>query len=122
MIQVIGEQIPVPQDQHTVEIHFTKDGWGSIANPYFIYDQRGATIGAKIYQSHSIFANKDFTQVTLLLKTPDQQSDSENGNEIVWNIENGKMLSAPASTREEALALSNKLMQEFLKPYGKPLQ
>lgn len=121
VVQVVGEQIPVPQDQRKVEIRFSNDGWGLIAYPYFIFDERGATKDSNIYQSHSIFANKDFSQVTLLLKTPDQQSDSEGGNpQSVWNSENGLMLSAPASTREEALALSNKLMLEHMK--GEPLQ
>ncbi|WP_424766537.1 hypothetical protein [Paenibacillus sp. sgz302251] len=121
VVQVVGEQIPVPQDQRKIEIRFSNDGWGSIAYPYFIYDERGAAKDPNIYQSHSIFANKDFSQVTLLLKTPDPQSDSEGGNpQNVWNSENGMMLSAPASTHEEALALSNRLMLEFLK--GKPLQ
>ncbi|GAA4847550.1 hypothetical protein GCM10023310_27100 [Paenibacillus vulneris] len=61
--------------------------------------------------------------IKLLLKTPDEQSESEDRDpQTVWDAENGKMLSAPASTREEALALSNKLMREFLKPYGNPLQ
>ncbi|MBD3919892.1 hypothetical protein H8B09_14105 [Paenibacillus sp. PR3] len=123
LIQIVGEQIPVPQDQRTVEIHFVNNGWGLISYPYFIYDKRGVTIGSDIYQSHSIFANKDFSQVTLLLKTSDQQPDSKDGDpQTVWNSENGMMLSAPASTREEALALSNKLMRGFLKPDGKPLQ
>jgi len=114
VVQFIGEQIPVPQDQRKVEIRFSKDGWGSIVYPYFIYDESGAVKDSNIYQSHSIFTNKDFSQVTLLLTTPDQQSDPETPQSI-WNSENGMMISAPASSREEALALSNKLMHEFLK-------
>lgn len=94
--------------------------------PYVIFDkygEQGSRAKAEIYQSHIIFANKDFSQVTLLLKTPDQQSEYENGaTQSVWNAENGKMLLAPASTREEALALSNKLMREYLNPYGKSLE
>ncbi|MUT68323.1 hypothetical protein [Paenibacillus sp. NEAU-GSW1] len=121
-VQIVGEQIPVPQDQRKVEIHFSKDGWGSISYPYFVYDERGATISSDIYQSHSIFANKDFSQVTLLLNNSDQQSVSEDGNtQTAWSSENGMMLSAPASTREEALALSDKLMRKFLKSDGEPL-
>lgn len=123
VVRIVGEQIPVPQDQRNIEIHFSRDGWGSIAYPYFLFDERGATVGAGIYQSHSIFANKDFSQVTFLITTPNQQSESEDGNlQTVWNTENGKMLSAPATTRKEALALSNKLMREYLKPYGKSLR
>ncbi|PZD97087.1 hypothetical protein DNH61_04130 [Paenibacillus sambharensis] len=122
IVQVAGEQIPVPEDQRRIEIHFTKDGWGAIMYPYFIYDEHtGAVKDAKVYQSHSIFASKDFSQVTLLLSSPVQQADYEVGtSQSVWNAENGMMLSAPASTRQEALAISNKLMQDFLR--GKTLR
>lgn len=121
-IQIVGEQIPVPQDQRKVEIHFSKDGWGSISYIYFIFDERGAIKDSDIYQSHSIFASKDFSRVTLLLNTSDQRSDVKDGNtHTVWSSENGMMLSAPASTREEALALSNKLMREFFKSNGELL-
>ncbi|MCM3630564.1 hypothetical protein M3194_24840 [Paenibacillus glycanilyticus] len=125
-ITIVGEVIPVPKDQRKLAIHFSSDGWGVMNYPYGIFDkygEQGSRAKPGIYQSHIIFANKDFRQVTLLLKTPDQQSEYENGDsQSVWNAENGKMLSAPATTREEALTLSNKLMREFLKLYGKPLQ
>lgn len=123
VVQIEGEHIPVPEDQRGVEIHFFKNGWGSIAYPYFIYDERGAVKDIITYPSHSIFANRDFSQVTLLLSTPGQQSAPEDRkSHSAWNSENGMMLSAPASTREEALQLSNKLMGEFLKSVGGPLQ
>ncbi|WP_379346845.1 hypothetical protein [Paenibacillus sp. GCM10027629] len=57
-------------------------------------------------------ANKHFTQVTLLLSTPQK----------VWNSDNGYMIWAPASTREDALTLSNSLMRKFLALYGLSLQ
>lgn len=125
-ITIVGEEIPVPKDQRKLEIHFSSDDWGVMAYPYVIFDkygEQGSRVKPMIYQSHIIFANKDFSQVTLLLKTPDQQSEYKNGaSQSVWNAENGKMLSAPASTREEALALSNKLMREYLNPYGEFLK
>jgi hypothetical protein len=121
VVSIVGEQIPVPQDQRKLEIHFARDGWGAMSYPYFIYDERGAAVKPEIYQSHLIFANKDFSQVTFLIVTPIQKSEGGN-RQTVWNAENGFMLSAPATSREEALTLSNKLMRDYLKPYGKSLQ
>jgi hypothetical protein len=121
VVSIAGEQIPVPQDQRKLEIHFSREGWGAMSYPYFIYDEQGTAVKTEIYQSHLIFANKDFTQVTFLIATPNQKSEDKN-RQTVWNADNGFMLSAPATTREEALALSNKLMRDYLKPYGKPLQ
>ncbi|SEO53063.1 hypothetical protein [Paenibacillus sp. OV219] len=117
-IDIAGEQIPVPADQRKLEIHFADDGWGSMAYPYVILNGRGAAVDTEIYQSHQLFANADFSQVTFLLSTPDNYSTGAKGH-TVWSDVNGMMLSAPASSREEALALSNMLMRDFIK---KPLQ
>lgn len=112
-VNIVGEQIPVPLDQRKLVILFAKDGWGAISYPYFIYDERGAVESAEIYPSHQIFANKDFTQVSLLIVDNIHNSKGEN-SQTVWNAENGLMLTAPATTREEALSISNQLMRDFL--------
>ena len=112
VVSIVGEQIPVPLDQRKLEIHFASEGWGVMAYPYIHYNQRGAVEGVDIYNSHILFANKHFSQVTLLLSTPQK----------VWNSDNGYMISAPASTREEALTMSNNLMRKFLALYGMSLQ
>jgi len=119
-VNIVGEQIPVPLDQRKLEIPFAKEGWGAISYPYFVYSERGAAVRTEIYQSHLIFANKDFTQVSLLIANHIHNSKGEN-SQTVWDAENGLMLSAPATTREEALSISNKLMSNYLKTYG-PLQ
>lgn len=126
-VNIVGEQIPVPADQRNLEIHFADEGWGVMAYPYFHYDQRGAVIGSSIYTSHMLFTNKDFSQVTLLLNISDNKhlaQKPEDGVEqtVVWNISNGDMISAPASTREDALALSNKLMYNHIGIRGMLLQ
>ena len=126
-VNILGEQIPVPADQRNLEIHFADEGWGVMAYPYFHYDQRGATVGSGTYTSHMLFANKDFSHVTLLLNISDNKNlaqKPEDGVEqtVIWNSSNGYMISAPASTREEALALSNKLMYKYLGNKGKLLQ
>ncbi|MFB9328972.1 hypothetical protein ACFFSY_23810 [Paenibacillus aurantiacus] len=110
---VAGEQIPVPRDQRKLTIHFAKEGWGAMSYPYLVNGGQGAPVRTEIYQSHLIFANEDFTQVSLLLAN--RMTDS-NGNykQTVWDPENGMAISAPAATRDEALAISDTLMREYL--------
>lgn len=116
-VTVVGEQIPVPEDQRKIQILFASDGWGAMSYPYFYFDKRGVIVGSDIYHSHSIFASKDFSQVTLLLNPWNGTEQTEG-----WSTDDGAMISAPASAREDALTLSNRLMREFLAPLGKPLQ
>jgi len=116
-VTVVGEQIPVPEDQRKIEILFANDGWGAMMYPYFLFDARGAVVGSDIYASHSIFASKDFSQATLLLNPGNGTERTED-----WSTDGGAMISAPASTREEALTLSNQLMRKYLAPFGKSLQ
>ncbi|TYP73324.1 hypothetical protein BCM02_107308 [Paenibacillus methanolicus] len=117
-VTIVGEQIPVPADQRQVEIRFAEEGWGAIAYPYFIYDERGAVSGSNIYNSHLLFANKDFSQVSLLLAEQVPESKDGLSAHTLWDAEHGWVLSAPAATREEGLAISNVLMREYLKTYG----
>lgn len=126
-VNILGEQIPVPPDQRNLEIHFASEGWGVMTYPYFYFNQRGAVVGSDFYTSHILFANKDFSQVTLLLNITNNQNiakkpEDELQQNVIWNSDNGYMISAPASTRENALALSNKLMHKYLAPYGKQLE
>ena len=106
-IAIVGEEIPVPADQRSIAIHFFDNGWGAMMYPYFIYNEQGATQVSKVYTSHGIFANKDFSQVTLLIVEPVEDGRTH------WSSKNGVMVSAPAVTREEALALTNELMRDF---------
>ncbi|GFN33244.1 hypothetical protein [Paenibacillus xylaniclasticus] len=122
-VTIVGEQIPVPKDQRKLTIRFADDGWGSMAYPYYIYEN-GRAVKPAIYSSHIIFANKDFSKVTLLLATPEQyklgsddSSDKTEGG-TAWSVEDGYMISAPAANRTEALALSNELMTKFLSRPG----
>lgn len=121
-VEIVGDQMPVPEDQRKVEIPFFDNGWGGVTYPYFTYNARGSIASAEMYTAYSIFANKDFSQVTLLIADHKEESANESEGGSMWNTENGKMFSAPASTREEAVALSNKLMSRYMMPIGKPLQ
>ena len=117
-INIVGEQIPVPPDQRNLEISFFSEGFGVMVYPYFYFDQRGATKGSNSYVSHLLFINKDFSQVAFLLNVANEQnstnkSEGDFQQTVNWDSENGYIIAAPASTREEALALSNKLMRKY---------
>lgn len=117
-INIVGEQIPVPPDQRNLEISFFSEGFGVMVYPYFYFDQRGATKGSNSYVSHLLFTNKDFSQVAFLLNMANEQnstnkSEGDFQQTVNWDSENGYIIAAPASTREEALALSNKLMRRY---------
>lgn len=116
-VNIAGEQIPVPIDQRKLEIPFSNEGWGAMTYPYFIYGERGAVVRTEFYHSHLIFANRDFTQVSFLIADHVQGQKGET-SQTIWSAESGYMLSVPATTREEALAISNKLMRDYLKTYG----
>ncbi|MWC29979.1 hypothetical protein [Paenibacillus sp. MMS18-CY102] len=109
-VTVVGENIPVPEDQRELEIRFMRDGYGPMT---YVYWERvnGHTVG-KIYGYHTIFANKDFSEVTLLVLSPVKLANGEEGKS--WNGDNGFMITAPTSNREDAVALSNKLMHGYL--------
>ncbi|TYP74581.1 hypothetical protein [Paenibacillus methanolicus] len=51
--------------------------------------------------------------LTMLLHTKEAGADEAAGGS--WNGEDGLMFAGPASTREEALAVSNDLMAPYLK-------
>ena len=80
------------------------------------FDKRGTTVlfyyddSSGDYAAYgTIFTNdlkKEFT-ITILEK------DNQEGQKL-WSGKDGLMISAPANNREEALALSNKLMDEVL--------
>jgi len=54
------------------------------------------------------FANRNFSEITIVLPEIDPENFSS-----TWNDKDGYILSAPAKTRDEALLLANKLMNKF---------
>ncbi|MED5017386.1 hypothetical protein P9847_08695 [Paenibacillus chibensis] len=114
-IDIEGEKIPVPADQRKLNIPITSDGWGAISYPYFVYRKEdGVTVGSHTYQYGSLVINNDFTKVSILVS--DQNQINDNGG-VAWNAENGQMITVPASSRSEAIRISNEIMELFLKGY-----
>jgi hypothetical protein len=62
----------------------------------------------QIFQLGDLYANDDFSQVTLVLY--DQREDGSR----YWGGDDGLMLTAPAKDRTEAVRLANKLMAHRL--------
>ncbi len=57
-----------------------------------------------------LFVSRDFSEMTITV-----MEEYEEGNGGSWSGGDGLMISAPAATREEALAVSNSLMADYLK-------
>lgn len=101
-ISVDQTQVPIPESQRDLEIKFSNLGMG------IIVDQEVYNGGSKLHTYGTLFINDDFSEMAILIK------DEDEATEGTWNSNNGYMLSAPASTREEALNVANTLMKDFL--------
>lgn len=112
-IDIAGEEIPVPLDQRKLNILITNEGWGAINYPYFKYRKEdNATESSHNYQYGSLVINNDFTKVTILVSDQNQLKDNSG---IGWNSERGQMITAPASSRIEAISITNEISEKFLK-------
>lgn len=118
-LNIEGEDIPVPADQRQLNMPISQDGWGVISYPYFEYKRASdgspeAVNNTHIYQYGSLFINSDFSKVTILVS---DQKESDGSGASSWSAEDGQMITAPASSRSEAIRLSNELMKDFLKGF-----
>ncbi|RXJ04342.1 hypothetical protein DS745_02860 [Anaerobacillus alkaliphilus] len=89
--------------EDTIEVVFGKVWVGGIIQ-YLEHTDDGL---GQIYSYGIIYVNEDFTELTIA-----KNEQSGNGNSE-WNGENGRMISAPASNRVEALAISNRLLKDI---------
>lgn len=95
VFDIEDEDLLIPKEERNVTIKFKDDGHGVI-----VYG--GFTNGKPYIHSYgSIFANHDFTKITILKGS--------------WNAEDGYMITTPAKNHSEALTISNELMKTFLK-------
>ncbi|WP_211750449.1 hypothetical protein [Paenibacillus sp. Marseille-Q4541] len=113
-IDIEGEEISVPVDQRKLNIPFSDEGWGAIDYPYFLYRKKdNAITDTAIYQYGSLVINRDFSKVSIMVA---EQPKQPNGDmRVSWRSEDGQMITVPASSRSEAIRLSNEIMKEFLK-------
>lgn len=97
-----GEELPVPEDQRAVKITKYK-GLDSywLVYPY-IEDAK-----PHIFSMGQLFTDDDFGRIAIQL----YEHEAVGGH---WDAESGLMIAAPATDREEAVALSNELLQGYL--------
>lgn len=95
------EEIPIPYEERELTIRF-RDYRGSFDYGRFIS-------GSYLYGT--IYINSDFTELTIAKYTPHPEDSNRGG----WNSGDGLMISAPASSREEALHISNELMKDHFR-------
>lgn len=102
VIELEGEEVPVPQSQRQLELHFYKEYQAVLIYPYF---ENG-----KIYHHlvGTLYLDRDFTKATIALL---EKKDNQQGS---WDGTNGLMVTAPASNRREAIEISNELMNEYI--------
>lgn len=101
-IWIEGEPMPVPEHSRKLTLKFSSDNSSTLA---YVYSDNGQVA---IHHVGSIYINGDFSEFTLTLTEKDEDGSYS------WNGGDGLMLSAPASNREEALKLSNELMESIL--------
>ena len=102
VIELEGEDLPVPQSQRQLELHFFKEFFAVFIYPYVENGRPFHHIVGTLY------LDKDFTKATItLLEKQEDQRES-------WNGTNGLMITAPASNRREAIDISNELMNKYL--------
>lgn len=106
-IDIEGEEIPVPKDQRELNIPFVRHGWGAMI---YAYLDNG---DAKLYSYGTVFFNEAFNQITILKYDRREGGEGKRG----WRAEDGLMITAPSTTRKEALQIANTLMQDFLHGY-----
>jgi len=112
IINIEGEEIPVPLDQRRLNILFSDDGWGAIVYPVFKYRQdNGAIESVHHFQYGTIVINNDLTKATIFVT---DKSDLEEGNGSGWNSESGQMITVPAKRRTEGIQISNEVAEKFL--------
>jgi hypothetical protein len=97
-----GEDIPVPEDQRTVKITKYKG-----LHSYWLVYSYIEDAKPYIFSMGQLFTDDDFGRIAIQL-----YEHEEGGGH--WDAESGLMIAAPASNREEAVALSNELMRDML--------
>jgi hypothetical protein len=105
------DTIPVPEESRETTISFDRNGYGPIMYAFFETSSSGVAM-PRTYSYGVLFANSDFSSVTYLKMREVVAKDGSTGGE--WNGGDGLMYAGPATTREQALMISNELMQKHL--------
>jgi len=112
-IDFANRQIPVPEEEsREVTVRFTEKGYGPVV--YFYIDNRNKwDVKPKIHHDGDLFVNSDFSSVSYIILS-ETRNVSESGTvKRSWDGDSGLMFAGPATTREQALAISNALMEQY---------
>ncbi|WP_054958537.1 hypothetical protein [Paenibacillus dakarensis] len=117
-VNIEGEEIPVPEDQRTLKDVPMMDGnLIALMYPFFKYNsQNGAVISSGSYHYGMLAFSSDFSQATILLAEPPQDGQKEGSYES-WNGDYGRMVTVPASNRDDAIRITNELLKETYRGY-----
>ena len=114
-ISFVHHTIVFPIGAEATTIHFDHYGYGPIMYGYFEVGISRVAI-PRIYNNGVLFVNSDFSEVTVLRMMDIVAKDGSVGKS--WSAEDGFMFAGPATSREQALNISNKLMKKYLTNSG----
>lgn len=102
-IDLEGENLPEPEIKRDVELKLSKERYGI----FVVYVYPSSHIVGTTY------FNENFNGMAIaLMETKDDENQSSG-----WSAGDGLMIAAPASNREDALALSGEVMEFYLDGY-----
>ncbi|WP_343841788.1 hypothetical protein [Salinibacillus aidingensis] len=102
IVRIKGDKFPVPKGKRDLIINFDKNGMGLMT--YMYYTENGEP---KHYVYGTITLNEDLTKLTILRYR-------NNGSHGSWTKNDGDIISAPATTRKEALKIADPFVDYHL--------
>ncbi|MFF2890186.1 hypothetical protein [Paenibacillus sp. NPDC057967] len=112
-----NRDIPVPEESREVIVRFSKEGYGPVVYQY-LDDTNKWEVRTKFFNDGIMFANSDFSSVVFMIPSEDKVESESISNGRYWSGENGLMFAGPATTREQALAISNALTEKHFTRHG----
>jgi hypothetical protein len=106
------DSIPVPQESRETTVRFTPEGFGVVSYIYLENTSSGGVM-PRAYSYGVLFANSDFSSVTFQRMREDEVTTGKSPGRG-WNGRDGLMFAGPATTRDQALIISNDLMKKHL--------
>lgn len=105
IVELEGEELPVPQNQRQLELKFYKE-FGAVI--IYAYNDRGAP---RFHSVGTIYFDKHFNNATIALLEPKENTGSS------WSAADGLMITVPATNRQEAVSKSNEIMGKYINGY-----
>lgn len=104
IVELEGEEMPVPQNQRQLERKLNKES----ADLIYAYNDRGAP---RFHSVGTIYFDKHFNNATIALLEQKENTGSS------WSAADGLMITVPATNRQEAVNKSNEIMGKYINGY-----